>query len=75
MQQLFSVATHGIFITMKALKIWLTKNGISQGELARRMNSDRHQVSRWVNAAQKPSLETLKKISKVTGLSMDVLLE
>jgi len=58
---------------MKELRAYLVANGISQGELARRMRSDRFQVSRWLNGVKRPNVTTLKRISKVTGLTLDQL--
>ena len=58
---------------MKELRAWLKSQGMSQGELARRMGSDRHQVSRWVNGVKTPTVATLARIRKVTGLTLDQL--
>ena len=58
---------------MKELRAWLKSKGWSQGELARRMDSDKVQVSRWLNGVKRPSVATLKRIGKVTGLTLDQL--
>jgi transcriptional regulator with XRE-family HTH domain len=46
---------------------------INQSELAERLGADRHMVSRWLNGRKKPSLETLLKISRVTGIKLEAL--
>ena len=58
---------------MREVKAWLKAHGLSQGELARRMKSDRHQVSRWLNGVKTPTVGTLKRFQKVTGLTLEQL--
>ncbi|MDE6302602.1 MAG: helix-turn-helix domain-containing protein [Clostridia bacterium] len=48
--------------------------GLSQGELAKRLNVTRQAVSKWENGKGIPDISILTAISEVLGVSMDELL-
>lgn len=58
---------------MKALNRWMRASGISQSQLARLMECDRYQVNRWVRGVRRPSIDTLRRIQKATGLTLKEL--
>lgn len=47
------------------LRIALENEGISQVELARMINKNQSQISRWINNASEPQYKTVKSISHV----------
>lgn len=49
-------------------------NGLSQIELAEKMNVSRQAVSRWEVGASVPSIENLKFLSELYGVSIDWLI-
>lgn len=49
-------------------------NGLSQIELAEKMNVSRQAVSRWEVGASVPSIENLKFLSELYGVSIDCLI-
>lgn len=51
-----------------------TKNGLSQDELAEKLNVTRQAVSRWENGETTPNTETLKLLSKLFDVSINTLL-
>ena len=51
-----------------------TKLGLSQEELAEKVFVTRQAVSRWENGETTPTTETLKRLSKVLGVSINTLL-
>ena len=51
-----------------------TKNGLSQDELAEKLFVTRQAVSRWENGETVPNTETLKRLSKLFGVSINTLL-
>jgi len=63
------MATH-----MQALKSYRERAGISQAELARRCEVSQPTICDIENGRHMPSVELLKRISKVTRLSADKLL-
>ncbi|MGE4320989.1 MAG: helix-turn-helix transcriptional regulator [Acholeplasmataceae bacterium] len=52
-----------------------TKKGISQVELAKRINVHRVQVSRWENGTYSPSIEKLCEIANALKITLDELVE
>ena len=50
------------------------QNGLSQDELAQSVYVTRQAVSRWENGETVPSIETLKLLSKLYGVSINTLL-
>ena len=48
--------------------------GLSQEELAERLNVSRQAVSKWENGAAQPELSKLVELSRLYGVSVDVLL-
>ena len=51
-----------------------TKKGLSQEELAEKINVTRQAVSRWENGETIPNTETLKLLSKLFDVSINMLL-
>lgn len=58
---------------MKVLGAYLDKQGLTQTEFARRIGVSQSVVSDIINGEHSPSLDTLVRISKETGLSLDEL--
>lgn len=59
---------------MQALKSYLARTNTTQAELARRCAVSQPTISDIIRGVHSPSVELLKRISKVTGLSADKLL-
>lgn len=59
---------------MQALKSYRERTGMTQAELAKRCAVSQPTICDIENGRQSPSVEVLKRISKVTGLSADKLL-
>ena len=57
----------------ECLKNYLTENNLTQRELAEKLNTTEASVSRYVSGARTPSFETLVKIAKIIGISLDDL--
>jgi transcriptional regulator with XRE-family HTH domain len=55
------------------LQKWMTDSGVTQLELARRMEVSQPTVSDWLNEKTFPSTENLIGLSEVTGISLDEL--
>lgn len=51
------------------------KNGLSQEELAEKMNVSRQSVSKWEGAQSIPDLDKILMLSKIFGVSTDYLLK
>lgn len=51
------------------------RKGLSQMELAEEMDISRQAVSRWEVGSAVPSVENLKQLSRLYGVSVDVLLD
>lgn len=51
-----------------------TKSGLSQEELAEKMNVSRQSISKWESANSIPSMEKIVQLSKIYGVSTDYLL-
>lgn len=63
----------GRIIYMEQITVWLERKKVSRAEFARRIKADRSQVTRWLSGDQLPSLPVLRRISDVTGISIDKL--
>lgn len=59
---------------MKALKAYMAANNISQSDLARKLGTDKFQVSRWMNGHKAPNISTLRRMSKRLGVPLESLL-
>jgi transcriptional regulator with XRE-family HTH domain len=59
---------------MEALKTYRERTGMSQAELARLCEVSQPTICDIENGKHSPSLDLLKRISKVTGLSPNKLL-
>ena len=51
------------------------KNGLSQEELAEKMNVSRQSVSKWESAQSVPDLNKVIMLSEIFGVSTDYLLK
>lgn len=56
------------------LREFLTENGLSQTEFAKRIDVKQSQVSEWLRGKAKLGYDTLKQISLVFQISADYLL-
>jgi len=61
-----------IAANMKMLRV---SNGYTQTELARRLNLDRSVLALCESGRRNPDLETVYKLSKIYGVSMEAILE
>ena len=57
------------------MKIARKAAGLTQGELAARLDVYQKDISRWENGERTPSIEVFAKICKALGVSADILLE
>ena len=51
-----------------------TKNGLSQDELAEKVFVTRQAVSRWENGETVPNTETLKLLSNIFNVSINIII-
>lgn len=59
---------------MNKIKYQRQRNGLSQGDLAKKINVSRSTVACWETNKAMPRIGTLKKISKVFKCKIDDLL-
>lgn len=59
---------------MEALRTYLELTETTQSELARRVGVSQPTISDIINGVHSPSMELLKRLTKVTGLSADKLI-
>ena len=59
---------------MERLKRYLDEEDISQAEFARQMGVSQPTVWEWLNGHSLPSADRLRKLSQLTGISIDELL-
>ena len=52
-----------------------TEKGMSQGDLAEKMNVSRQSISKWETDGATPDLEKLIKLSELFGISLDTLVK
>jgi len=60
---------------MNRLKTLRLGQGITQDELAQKLNINRNAISRYENGKRQPDYETLKRIADYFSVSIDYLLE
>lgn len=60
---------------MERLRTWVEANGLTQQALADRLGVERTTVSQWLSGYYAPSRKALEKMSSLTGLSLDELLD
>jgi transcriptional regulator with XRE-family HTH domain len=60
---------------MEPLKTYLERKEISQAQFAQLVGVTQPTVSDWINGRMLPSTDRLVEISRVTGLSIDKLLD
>jgi transcriptional regulator with XRE-family HTH domain len=58
---------------MHRLRQWMKETGTTQLALASRMGVKQSTVSDWLNGKNWPSIEKLRELSLITGLSIDEL--
>lgn len=56
------------------LREFLTENGISQNEFARKIGAKSGQVSEWLRGKAKPGYDYLKKMAEAFNISADYFL-
>lgn len=56
------------------LKEFLSENGLSQSDFARRMGVKQAQVSEWLKGKAKPGYDALRAMSKAFSVSADYFL-
>lgn len=61
-------------VHMEALRTYLELTETTQSELARRVGVSQPTISDIINGVHSPSMELLKRLTKVTGLSADKLI-
>ena len=59
---------------MHKLKEFLDKSEMTQAELAIAVGVSQPTVSDWIRGRMRPSVDALMRISRVTGLSLDELM-
>ncbi|MDY0277254.1 MAG: helix-turn-helix domain-containing protein [Acholeplasma sp.] len=57
------------------LKFLRLEKGMTQEELAQKLNISRQSVSKWENGINEPGIETIKEICRVFGISVNALIE
>lgn len=57
---------------MRALRQWLAEHGVTQSELARRCNIDRHNFNRMVQGKATPTLVQAVAIARETGIEPEL---
>ena len=60
---------------MQILKDYLEVAGITQAELASRVEITPEELNRFIHGKREPRVENLRKISRVTGISIEKLVE
>jgi transcriptional regulator with XRE-family HTH domain len=60
---------------MERLKRWLSDTSTSQTALSETLKVSQPTVSAWISGEFSPSIKNLHKLSDVTGLSIDELLD
>lgn len=60
---------------MERLRQYLDDQQLTQTQLAERIGVSQPTVWGWLNGEYSPSVESLRALSKVTGLSIDDLLD
>jgi transcriptional regulator with XRE-family HTH domain len=53
----------------------MEKTGTSRADFARLVGVDRAVVTRWMNGTNVPTVESLRRISKATGIKFGYLFE
>lgn len=59
---------------MKKLRAWMDVYNVSQSELARRMSVSQPTVWAWINGESMPSIENIRRLSELTGISASDLI-
>lgn len=60
---------------MERLREHMEEEGITQAALGRKVGVNQSTVSDWLNGRIEPTVPNLKKLRRVTGLSVDELLD
>lgn len=56
------------------LIVFRNRKGLSQDELSQKLGVSRQSISNWENGSSQPSIEFVKKLSEIYGVSVDDLL-
>lgn len=59
---------------MHALEQYLAKKDLSQDQFGKQLGVSQASVSDWLRGINNPSIDSLKKIAAITGISIDKLL-
>lgn len=59
---------------MHALQQYLEQKSLSQDQFGKQLGVSQASVSDWLRGVNNPSIDSLKKISEITGISIDKLL-
>lgn len=59
---------------MKALQHYIARQNLSQAQFADLVGVKQPSVWEWLNGDSNPSIDSLRKISEITGISIDKLL-
>lgn len=57
------------------IKKYMEMKNLNNNQLAKLLNIDRSNISRWFNGNQKPSLEQIEQLTKIFKCSYDDLLK
>ena len=57
------------------IKKYMEMKNLNNNQLAKLLNIDRSNISRWLNGNQKPSLEQIEQLTKIFKCSSDDLLK
>jgi transcriptional regulator with XRE-family HTH domain len=60
---------------MERLKRWLSETSTTQKALGETLGVKQPTVSDWVSGETSPSIDNLRELSRVTGISIDELLD
>jgi len=60
---------------MERLRQYLEERDITQKSLAERMGVTQPAISGWLSGEYSPSIDNLRQLSRITGLSIDDLLD
>ena len=58
---------------MNALHKWMEGTGTNQTVLAAKLKTSRSVLNRWLQGHKRPNIDSLRKLAKVTGLSLEAL--
>jgi len=57
------------------LRFFREEAGLSQGDIARRLDVDRSTITQWEASKRQPNLQMAKRLAAVLGVTLDLLVE